>query len=406
MMNLNKIFKYALFGAASLMVMPALVSCDDDDNNSGADPVIRYVRTTSASASDSLITAGSLGQVIAIIGDNLQNVHSITFNDRPAILNTAYMTNDAIIITIPKDIPDEITDKMYVETMSGEIIEYPFVSSIPEPFVSSISCEQVKEGDVVYVNGNFFVATEDQPVELTFGGNVKGEYLPEKSSYTSAAFKVPAGVQPGKISVRTAYGVANPSAGTAYINDDRKELVFLDFDKWALNGWGKTAVVDGDFGKCAHLTGDEVDLWSWNEPGSILCSLTGEGQPRFNSGIEKAEQGILKFEMKVVKPWTAVALYLEFQTPDQSTNNAFGTNPGYCYEPWKTGPVLTDGWVTVSIPLDKFNQNTDGTGNAAGTFDPTQINGINAFVRGGTGAEGVTTVLDMYLDNFRIVPAK
>lgn len=402
MMKLKNIFKYALMGAASCMILPSLVACDDDDDNRDADPVIRYVRSTDAAASDSLITAASLGNVIAIVGENLESVRAISFNDKPALLNTCYITDKTIIVTVPKDIPEDITDKMYVTAWNGNVIEVPFVASIPAPVVTSISNEYAEEGEIVYVNGNFFVGTESDPVTLTFPGNKKAVYIPEKSSYTSAAFEVPAGVEAGTVSLSTPYGVTNPSSSTIYMKDDRHML--MTFDDFTFGGWGKTAIVDGDFGKCAHLFGEDVDLWSWIESTSLLFSLTGEGQPAFESPVSKPDQGVLKFELKVDKPWSAVALYMEFQTPDQQTNNSFGTNPGYCWEPWKAGTYQTDGWVTVSIPLSNFSQTTDAKAHDGGTFDPSLINGLNLFVRGGTGAEGITTPVDMYIDNIRIVP--
>lgn len=406
MKKIKKYMQYALVGAASLALMPALSSCDDDDDNSDADPVISYIRPTDPASSDSLLAAASLGQVIAIMGDNLDNIRALSFNDQEVTLNTCYMQEHSLIVTVPTAIPERITDSLYITASNGNVIRYPFVSTIPSPVVNSVSTEQVKEGDVIYVNGNFFVATETTPVSLTFNGNVNGEYLPEQSSYTRAAFKVPAGVQPGVISVSTAYGTSTPSSGIVYINDDRSEYMLIDFDKFAFNGWGKTAIVDGDFGKCAYLHSAEVDLWSWDENTTMLFSNTGEGQPHFVSPATKPEDGYLKFEIKVDQPWTAVALYFEFQTPSQSTNNQFGTNPGYCWEPWKAGAYTTDGWATVSIPLSNFNQTTDGKGSDAGVFPPSQIDGLNLFVRGGTGAEGSLTAVSMYLDNFRIVPAE
>lgn len=402
----NKLSQYAIIGAASLLMMPLFTSCDDDDDDSGADPVISYIRPIDAAKSDSLLTAASLGEVIAIMGDNLKNIKAISFNDKPATLNPCYIENNAVVLTVPAEIPSRITDSIYITTKNGKVIQYPFVSSIPEPVVNSISCEQVKEGDIVYVEGNFFVPTETQPVSLTFKGNVKGEYLPEQSSYSRAAFKVPAGVEPGTVAVSTAYGTTVPPSGTIYINDNRDEYMLIDFDKFTIGGWGKTTFVSSDFGQCAYLHSDEVDLWSWDENTTLLFSNNGEGLPHFQSPVKDPDAGFLKFEIKVDKPWTAVALYMEFQTPSQVTNNSFGTNPGYCWEPWKGGEYQTNGWVTVSIPLSSFNQATDGKAASGGTFDPTLIDGINLFVRGGTGAEGNKTAVSMYVDNFRIVPAE
>ena len=64
MMNTLKNKLSVIWLLASLLAVPVLLaSCDDDDDdNVGADPVIRYFRTTYAAQSDSMIVAGSLGR--------------------------------------------------------------------------------------------------------------------------------------------------------------------------------------------------------------------------------------------------------------------------------------------------------------------------------------------------------
>ena len=52
-----------------------------------------YVRITRPESSDSLLVGAGQGQLIAIVGKNLQDAVEVWFNDQQAILTPTYITN-------------------------------------------------------------------------------------------------------------------------------------------------------------------------------------------------------------------------------------------------------------------------------------------------------------------------
>ena len=82
------------FGIA-LLSMVGFTSCDDQPDEyetTGGKPSISYIRMADAASKDSLLTGAFLNTPICIVGNNLRSVKAINFNDRPATLNTSYMT--------------------------------------------------------------------------------------------------------------------------------------------------------------------------------------------------------------------------------------------------------------------------------------------------------------------------
>src|SRR5579871_6126510 len=84
-------------------------SCSKDTTN--GQPYISYMRVTNPAASDSLLTTAGQGQMIAIIGGNLQSVQQIWFNDQEATLLPTFITNTTIITRVPSQLPADITNK-------------------------------------------------------------------------------------------------------------------------------------------------------------------------------------------------------------------------------------------------------------------------------------------------------
>lgn len=144
-----KYSKYINRFLAAVMVATgfSLTACEDEpDKYEVADglPVLKYVRVTDPAASDSLLVGQYMNNTVCLVGDNLRSIYELYFNDQKAILNTSYITDHTLIVNVPKEIPAEVTDKLYMITRSKDTVSYDFKVLVPAPEVKSMSCEFAK----------------------------------------------------------------------------------------------------------------------------------------------------------------------------------------------------------------------------------------------------------------------
>lgn len=417
--------KYILKIAVALLVALFFGACsDDDDKNGGGTPVVRYIRPCDAAFSDSLLVRAYLGDRIAIIGENLGGVREIYFNDQKAKLNPSFVTEHAIIVSIPSTIPGEKQDIITLKTPASSV-EYDFETLVPEPLISSMTCEYVSAGDIAYIQGYYFVHEEANPLTVTFPGNVEGEVV--SYDVNNIAVKVPAGAQSGPITVTSVYG-----AGKSALHFRDQRNIILDFDTTFPDGgyhhgWhsgygvGTENGVDGQY---LIFRGENTATqpWmttdKWNDTYYAYDRWTYRRDDPDFFDATALEAYVLKFEVNVTAAWSAAALQIIFTGADetwlnwQETSN--GGNPGNAYVgdanypralwmPWVDAAgstYKTAGWITVTIPMTDFKYNKDG-----GTVQVKpagHYSGITLFVNGG-GAEGTDCNPEFHIDNVRVV---
>ena len=122
------------FLAIVIAMAGVLTNCSDED--SGGAPRVKYVRITEPTSSDSLLVAASQGQMVAIMGENLQHTVELWFNDQPAALTSTFVTNTSIITRVPTVLPEEITNKIRLVFSNGSSLVYDFSVDVSEPIVS------------------------------------------------------------------------------------------------------------------------------------------------------------------------------------------------------------------------------------------------------------------------------
>src|SRR5665648_544139 len=150
-------------------------ACENTDEQGGVMPEISYVRITEAAESDSLVTHAFMGSTIAIMGQNLENVDEIWFNDQKAFVNFSFVTPTSIIVTVPNVIPSTVTSMMLlINSNKIDTLKYPFGVDVPAPFVSSLLCEYVADGETAVIKGNFFIDDPGSPLKVFFPGNLEG----------------------------------------------------------------------------------------------------------------------------------------------------------------------------------------------------------------------------------------
>lgn len=223
---MKAIIKHFVGLCGLLAVVGSFSACQDNDEVVPA-PVISRVRTVSRDsistyqtpynldssytatrttpiAFDSTTALGKPGTLYAIIGQNLQTVSAVYFNDVNAYFNPALVTNTSIVITIPQTTPFTGSSKLRVVTLGGTV-EYDFAIQQPAPVITRVDQLAGAAGDVITITGTTF----DNVSAVRFGTAVAT--ITEKTA-TQLNVTVPASVSTAAISVTTpggtvAYGI-------------------------------------------------------------------------------------------------------------------------------------------------------------------------------------------------------
>lgn len=446
---LHKFIRFGFFCCMALSAGFGMTSCEDEpDKYEVADgvPTVRYIRSPYAASADSLITAATTGTTICLVGENLRSIYELYFNDQQAILNTSYMTDNTVLVDVPRTIPAEVSNKIYMVTRSGQTVEYDFSVTVPAPILTAMSCEYAPAGTEVSITGNYFVDDPNVPLEVVFPGDVTVTEFTDISQ-TSISFIMPECTEEGTVDVTTIYGTTT----SAFHYLDTRGMLF-DFDGvtgLGNHGWHNREILSDE----TSITGNFVQLgdgnavmsadggwddsnfafeyWcgSWDTPQNIT---SGDGIALFNVvDFTDYEDMALKFELYIPSsnPWSAGAMQIGFEGVDMVTlsgnpidgytnvagANAYmfngeGTNDEgnfgrALYRPWTTSGSYDTGdqWVTVTIPLTDFTYNRTGGSATAVPNSPDDFASLTIFVVGG-GVNGTECYPIFKIDNIRAVP--
>lgn len=430
-------------GAVSLGM--GMTACEDEPDKfelSGGKPTISYIRPQDVASKDSLLTSAYTASGICIVGENLTSIKEMYFNDVKATLNTSYITKNTMLVTVPKDIPNSNTGKIYMVTRDKDTVEYEFKVLVPAPSVTSMKCEYVAEGNEAVINGQYFVNDPNQPLTITFTGINNSINVPVPASdikeitASSLRFVVPQGVSEGQIEVSSIYGTG---MSKFYFRDSRGMIT--DFE--GPGNAGPTGVVPQGWNlKPSYLTEGgisgtyvqvgpseteggwvedlKLSFWCGNWNGDPMSITSGAGVPLRNFiDFSDWENMSLKFELCVPKsnPWSAGALQLLFVNNKQCANDSWQNNtyihtsadggldlPRALYNPWReSGSFDTnDEWITVTIPFSEFIYNDDGS-KVSSPMSPSSFDSFIMWpMNGGVAGTACTPILRY--DNIRVVP--
>lgn len=436
------------FVAALAMMGCLMTACEDQpDKYEIADgvPTLKYVRSPLPEEADSLLVGAYLGNTVCLVGDNLRSIYELYFNDQKATLNTSYMTDHTILVDIPKNIPEEVTNKIYMVTKSGAKVDFDFNVMVPAPVVSSMSCEYAPAGSEAVLYGDYFVDDPNIPLTISMPGDitVEGEQI---TSITKTAIKfiVPEGAVQGNIRVKSIYGTGQ----SVFQYKDTRNILF-DWDgkyEGALaagNSWNgdnekkgqilaSVPSVDGKYMVMgpATLSGGqwqtpgEYLMMYWPDPNATEGCVPLYNLPQFKKMLEdyKIEELALKFEVYVPtsNPWMAEGMQIRFtsldevsmsnQTQDYIWNDdeshEEGKAPRGVWVPWEeTGSYDTNNqWVTVTLKMSEFNKLVSGLASDT-EFTQDRFAGLSIFLRGG-GVDGKECEPIICMDNIRVVPVE
>ncbi len=476
MNNMKQYTKGLLFVTMALTGL-SLSSCKDQPDKyevAGGTPTVNYVRCLSSEvkntndAADMHYTNGELVEeaspksTLCLVGENMRSVYELYFNDQKAVLNTSYITDNALIVDVPKSVPTKVTDKIYMVTQGKDTVSYDFHVIIPAPNIYAMSCEYAKPGERVTFTGDYYVNYEDTPLEVFFtnttGGLSPATINSVAKDYTSVDVTIPDDAAEGPIVMTSTYGTS--SSIFHYL--DSRGLLF-NFDNGRIDqGWHGRIIsdVDGLDGNYVQL-GDgtatmskdggwddsnfSFEYWcgDWNTPQSYPDP---QGIRLIDvADFSKPENLILKFEMCIPSSnaWKAGAMQIIFaptdyvslsgNSPDiygqevKGANNIFFRCPGLEGEPWEsddyfkekdplpralyrpwtdTGSYDTGGkWETVTIPIaSSFVYSFDGSG-LTFNLKEKDFSSLTMFiVAGGVNGEECQPIVK--IDNIRVIPIK
>jgi len=316
----------------------ALNSCKKDESGT---PSIDYIRVTNPASSDSLLVGAGQGQLIAIMGNNLKNAVEVWFNDQKARLTPTYITNTTILASVPSDIPKEITNTLKIIFKNGFVLNYDFQVQISKPYVNSMACEFVNDGDVAVIRGDFFYA----PVTVTLSDGTPVDIVSLKDK--EIQFTVPAGAMAGPITVETNFGITKSNF---WFRDNRNVIIGSDpYEGWhdpslvvSNPGAGDPAKINGNYIRINKM----ISSWSWNE----LASGDAGSMPSYSKNIPddailNPDKYNLKFEINTLKPYNNSMIRINAGIYSSSEAD----NSNYQWAP----PYDTKGkWQTVVIPFE------------------------------------------------------
>ena len=365
-----------------LMILGAgmgFTSCEKDDKP--GDPTISYIRVTRPESSDSLLAGAGQGQLIAIIGTNLQNAVEVWFNDRKAMLTPTYITNTSLLVRVPSQIPIDVNNTIKILFKNGRELLHNFEVQISEPEIQNMVSEFVNEGDIATIRGDYFY----EPLTVTFTGGVEGEKVMVDDQLLE--IRVPAGAQPGPITIKTNFG---ETESNFWFRDNRNLLIHID--PWT-GWWGGDLVVPSTdpmaiSGNYTRLT-KNIGAWAWTEwiGGKEDALATSHNLP--DDAVLNPGKYYLKFEVNTLKPFNGNRIKFmigQVNGPDPN----WDTEP-YFWEP----PFDTKGeWQTVIIPFSEVVKNYKTNWGLR-----PQGYGVKVWFHGPGAVEA-----DIAFDNLRVVP--
>lgn len=344
-------------------------------------PAVSYVRVTNPQSSDSLLVAARQGQLIAIVGSHLGDAVEVWFNDHQSRLTPTYITNNVILVSIPNDVPKEISNTIKIVFKNGSTLLHNFKVEISKPLLNSMVSEYVNDGEIATIRGDYFYT----PLTVTLEKGGKAELV--KITDKELSFRIPAGADAGQITVKTNFG---ETVSNFVFRDPRNLFITSDpYEGW----WNSSYVVSAPgTDDPPKINGNyirfkkEVTAWSWSElAGGPESSMPVHSKRVPAAAIQKPEDYYFKFEVNTIKPYNGNMVKFNMAL------SAFDNN-GYKWQP----PFDTKGqWQTVVIPLTEV----------FAEFNPKPVvNGNGYYSRILIGNAAGAWSADICFDNLRIVP--
>ena len=260
----------------SLLALFAMASCDDivtyndnydDGMTSTGAPVINAIYDSEDTEYTTPLASAVFEQMLVITGDNLAQVKKIMFNDVEMQLSEVYATREKAFMPVPRQIPENVTNKIVYETELGSTT-FDFTVNIPEVKVEGLYYEFCQPGDTVQIVGDYFDLygfggeTETSTIKMN-GQDLKVDSISE--GYIAVV--IPEDAQPNSV-IDINYEGLNGSVHRQVSYMNIAGLVWSEeFVKSYQYSTDKISFVEGDVEKSEpdyyiNLKGD-FEVWDW-----------------------------------------------------------------------------------------------------------------------------------------------
>jgi len=255
--NKNSALTTLLFAIAALFIF----SCNKEEAEK-----IPSVDLITLSKVDTSIY--NMGRYINIQGNGFDDVEEVYFNNFKAYLNPSYLTPSDIVVQIPKDFPDEITNMVTLVTKSKARYDFDFTVNVPVPVINTVA--YTLSQNLITIAGTDLAKAK----EVSVGGVVITNFKTSTDN-KYITFNVPKGIPAGVVAVKV---VCPP--GTASSN--------FDLDKASMPAITEIPCEWVDEGKLMQLNGRNLALIT-----SVLLNNV-----EVKSGfVYNADNSVLKFPM-------------------------------------------------------------------------------------------------------------
>ena len=186
-------------------------------------------------AFDSTTTTGKKQNLYAIVGSNLGSVVSVKFNGVSAYFNTALVSDNIVIVSIPQDIPTgpDQTNKLVVTTLHGTV-SFNFTVLTPPPTVSRVSDYNFVAGSQITLNGVSFATV----TAVTIKGTSDAATIVSKVD-TQLVIQMPASAV-NRANLVFTYASGQAASSQEFVDLDNAYQIFAKNDfrnSWGDNSW-------------------------------------------------------------------------------------------------------------------------------------------------------------------------
>jgi hypothetical protein len=442
-----KQLKYIIFFVASLVFSAAFYSCEDESccNGNATEPVIHrvFLEDANSNVPDREVDFARLEQTIRLEGENFLGLTKVYINGYSCYFNPVFVADNSMLVRINENVPitdaaENVRNKIRLEKGDKYTI-FDFEIRAAAPSITNVSHTLPLADEWVTITGNGLVEIK----KVIFPGNIEVTEIEQGKDGKFFNVKVPAGIPEagGSIYVEGSNGGAYSPAYFGCKNN-----VILDFDGRGVHAFWGTAINDtellsaviGEGNKsqglyCPMLPRDRVPIASGAPRATEVWTDGNENwRDQFvTSGIIEAnaplEEVAIQFDLYVPEDWNNTG-FLSLNLANNFSAGNQWTGEFYNIIPWLDGSTMvaykTAGWVTVTVPLNKFYAYSKGsfTFNDVLVFRETASNknfgmffNNNDFtLKDITGLEAdeskvfpsMPTSVEIYVDNFRIVSLK
>ncbi len=328
---------------------------------------------------------GPVGTLVTFEGSHLSEILEIKFSDQVINFNSAYNSDNALLLRIPENVPlgEHVVT---IETASGTVMDN-FKVTLDPPEIFNYTPESADVGNQVVIYGeNFF-----EPLEVYFFDSIQASILSFHED--SIVVEVPAGVSKGVLTVVANGGNAQSpipffSTNTILINDFDGNGLRSETNKWIFSG-----SIDQNANNAVQSNQpDALDENYLRLTGSDLFNIGWIGGAEnhswdvdnFNNfGITRIGNNTL-VEMDIHSNGSAFTHIIIVLLERDGSFNDFTQNL----------EVDWDGWRRVSIPLSRF-EDLNGV-----PIDPLKVKTVKLHLN---NVEESNQQLEINVDNIAFV---